>query len=162
MNVLFLCTGNSARSLIAEAVLNARYQGIHRAFSAGSRPAGEPHPVAIRTLEAAGYVTANLRSKSWDEYSVEGAVLLDVVITLCDGAAAGPAPAPRPSPRRSTRRPRPRRSPEGRSRTSSRASTRPSTRCFAARTRRGSPWPSSKRTGSSSSRSTGRFVQTRS
>ena len=92
MNVLFLCTGNSARSLIAEAVLNARNRGMHRAFSAGSRPAGEPHPVAIRTLERRGYVTANLRSKSWDEFSVEGAVLLDVVITLCDSAAAEECP----------------------------------------------------------------------
>jgi protein-tyrosine-phosphatase len=66
LNVLFLCTGNSARSLIAEAVLNARSAGIHKAFSAGSRPTGKPHPVSIRTLERAGYETAQLRSKSWE------------------------------------------------------------------------------------------------
>lgn len=92
MNVLFLCTGNSARSLIAEAVLNARSAGLHRAFSAGSRPTGKPHPLAIRTLESAGYETANLRSKSWDEFSADSAVHLDVVITLCDSAAAEQCP----------------------------------------------------------------------
>lgn len=92
MNVLFLCTGNSARSLIAEAVLNARSRGVHRVFSAGSRPANKPHPVAIRTLEGAGYATANLRSKSWGEYSEDGVENLDVVITLGDSAAAEECP----------------------------------------------------------------------
>jgi protein-tyrosine-phosphatase len=92
LNVLFLCTGNSARSLIAEAVLNAHSGGVHRAFSAGSRPAGKPHPVAIQTLAEAGYATANLWSKSWGEYSEEGAENLDVVITLCDSAAAEECP----------------------------------------------------------------------
>lgn len=91
-NVLFLCTGNSARSLLAEAVLNARDDGRFRAFSAGSRPRGEPHPVAIETLKEAGYETAALRSKSWDEFSGDGAPALHIVITLCDSAVAEACP----------------------------------------------------------------------
>lgn len=88
LNVLFICTGNSARSLMAEAVLNARSGGCHMAFSAGSHPTGEPNPVAIRTLEAAGYDASGLRSKSWDEFSGAAAATPDLVITLCDSAAA--------------------------------------------------------------------------
>lgn len=92
MNVLFLCTGNSARSLIAEAVLNRRSDGIFKGFSAGSRPKGRAHPVAIETLENAGYDTARLRSKSWDEFAGDAAVPLDWVITLCDSAVAEACP----------------------------------------------------------------------
>lgn len=92
MKVLFICTGNSARSLIAEAVLNQRGGGRFDAFSAGSRPTGIPNPVAMQTLVAAGYETSGLRSKSWDEFSREGAVRPDLVITLCDSAAAEPCP----------------------------------------------------------------------
>jgi arsenate reductase len=92
LNVLFLCTGNSARSLIAEAVLNAKGAGTHQAFSAGSRPTGTPNPVAMSTLARAGYETADLRSKSWDEFSTAGAASPDVVITLCDSAAADQCP----------------------------------------------------------------------
>ena len=98
-NVLFICTGNSARSLIAEAVLNARSAGEYRAFSAGSRSTGQPNPLAIRTLEKAGYETADLHSKSWDEFSVAGAVRPDVVVTLCDSAAAEECPAWSGSPK---------------------------------------------------------------
>jgi len=77
---------------MAEAVLNARSRGTHSAFSAGSRPSGQPHPVAVSTLERAGYATANLRSKSWEVFSKNGAENLDVVITLCDRAAAEECP----------------------------------------------------------------------
>ena len=91
-NVLFLCTGNSARSLIAEAVLNDRARGRFQAFSAGSRPTGEAHPVAIEALDAAGYATAQLRSKSWDEFTADDAKPLDLVITLCDAAASEACP----------------------------------------------------------------------
>jgi arsenate reductase len=92
LKVLFLCTGNSARSLMAEAVMNAQSAGVNRAFSAGSRPKGAPHPTAIQVLERAGYETANLRSKSWDEFSTDSEQRLDVVITLCDSAAAEQCP----------------------------------------------------------------------
>lgn len=91
-NVLFLCTGNSARSLIAEAVLNERGRGRFKAYSAGSHPRGTAHPVALETLESAGYQTRALRSKSWDEFAREGAVRLEYVITLCDSAAAEACP----------------------------------------------------------------------
>lgn len=73
--------------------MNKRYIGNDRAFSAGSRPTGEPHPDAIRILERAGYATAGLRSKSWDEFSAAGAVQPDIVITLCNSAAAEECPA---------------------------------------------------------------------
>lgn len=92
MNVLFICTGNSARSLIAEAVYNARCAAENRAFSAGSRPTGRPNPIAIRTLERAGYETATLRSKNWNEFSSAGAFRPDLVVTLCDSAAAEECP----------------------------------------------------------------------
>ena len=91
-NLLFLCTGNSARSLVAEAVLNDRGAGRFRASSAGSQPRGEAHPVAIETLNEAGYETQSLRSKSWDEFADDAAPALDIVITLCDSAASEVCP----------------------------------------------------------------------
>ena len=86
-NVLFLCTGNSARSILAEALLNKHGAGRFRAFSAGSLPNGEVHPMTIRTLEKAGLATDGLRSKSWDEFAVAGAPDLDFIFTVCDNAA---------------------------------------------------------------------------
>ena len=86
-NVLFLCTGNSARSTIAEALLNKMGQGRFRAFSAGSFPKGEVHPTALHVLETAGLPTDGLRSKSWDEFAVPGAPELDFIFTVCDNAA---------------------------------------------------------------------------
>ena len=86
-NVLFLCTGNSARSIIAEALLNQHGEGRFLAFSAGSFPKGEVHPMAVRTLEKAGLPTQSLRSKSWDEFAADGAPELDFIFTVCDNAA---------------------------------------------------------------------------
>ncbi len=91
-NVLFLCTGNSARSLMAEAILNRLGQGQFRAFSAGSHPKGEVNPYALTALEKAGFSTEGLRSKSWDEYAGSGAPALDFVFTLCDSAAGETCP----------------------------------------------------------------------
>jgi protein-tyrosine-phosphatase len=99
MNILFLCTGNSARSLIAEAVLNRRAKGRMTAFSAGSQPRGTPHPVALETLAAAGFETATLSSKSWDQFTGDDAIAVDVVITLCDAAAAESCPIWNGAPR---------------------------------------------------------------
>lgn len=91
-NVLFLCTGNSARSLIAEALLNRAGAGRYRAFSAGSWPKGEPHPAAIALLEEQGLDTAGLRSKSWDEFAGPDAPPMDLIITVCDSAAGETCP----------------------------------------------------------------------
>jgi arsenate reductase len=92
MDVLFLCTGNSARSILAEALLNARAEGRLRAHSAGSHPKGEVHPLALEVLKTCEIDTAGLRSKSWDEFAAEGAPHMDVVITVCDQAAAESCP----------------------------------------------------------------------
>ena len=86
-NVLFLCTGNSARSIMAEAIMNRKGAPTFRAFSAGSHPSGKVRPEALRQIEAAGLNAAGARSKSWDEFSVPGAPHLDFVFTVCDNAA---------------------------------------------------------------------------
>jgi arsenate reductase len=91
-NVLFLCTGNSARSILAEAVLNRLGVGRFRAFSAGSFPKGEVHPYAIQLLERQSYPTAHLRSKSWNEFAGPAAEPLDFVFTVCDNAAGEVCP----------------------------------------------------------------------
>ena len=86
-NVLFLCTGNSARSILAEAILNKEGAGRFRAFSAGSFPKGEVHPAALNLLRELSYPTEGYRSKSWDEFAAEGAPPLDFIFTVCDSAA---------------------------------------------------------------------------
>ncbi len=91
-NVLFLCTGNSARSVLAEAILNKIGAGKFRSFSAGSRPKGQVHPETIRLLQSLGYYTAGFRSKSWDEFTAPGAPQFDFVFTVCDNAAAESCP----------------------------------------------------------------------
>lgn len=92
MNLLILCTGNSARSILAEALLNSRAQGRIQAYSAGSHPKGDVHPLALEVLRTCDIPVAGLRSKSWDEFAVEGAPNMDVVITVCDQAAAETCP----------------------------------------------------------------------
>ena len=91
-NALFLCTGNSARSILAEALLGRCGAGRFRAFSAGSHPKPEPHPLALAELRERGYDVTGLRSKSWDEFAEPGAPPLDFVFTVCDRAAGESCP----------------------------------------------------------------------
>ena len=91
-NILFLCTGNSARSVMAEAYMNHAGDGEWQAFSAGSKPVGAPNPFAISTLKDRGIDPGAPRSKSWDEFSGDGAPVMDVVVTVCDSAASETCP----------------------------------------------------------------------
>jgi arsenate reductase len=91
-NVLFLCTGNSARSILAESILRKDGSGRFRAFSAGSQPKGAVNPVALRVLASLDYPTDGLRSKSWQEFSAPDAPVMDFVFTVCDSAAGESCP----------------------------------------------------------------------
>jgi len=92
-NVLFLCTGNSARSVMAEKIIERFGRGRFRGFSAGSRPKGKVNPLAIQILRRNNYVTDDLRSKDWSEFAEPGAPQMDFVFTVCDNAAAEECPA---------------------------------------------------------------------
>jgi arsenate reductase len=91
-NILFLCTGNSARSILGEAIANSVGQGKLVGYSAGSHPKGEVHPLAIELLEQMHLPTVGLRSKSWDEFATPGAPAMDFIFTVCDNAAGEACP----------------------------------------------------------------------
>src|SRR5690606_3551108 len=91
-NVLFLCTGNSARSILAESILTKDGAGRFRAFSAGSQPEGEVNPFALKVLGSFEYPTEAFRSKSWEEFAQPGAPVMDFVFTVCDNAAGEACP----------------------------------------------------------------------
>jgi arsenate reductase len=91
-NVLFLCTGNTARSILAEGILRKDGAGGFNAFSAGSQPKGVVNPLAVKVLESFGYPTDGMRSKSWDEFALPGAPKMDFVFTVCDSAAGESCP----------------------------------------------------------------------
>lgn len=91
-NVLFICTGNSARSILAEALLNTMGRGQFRGHSAGSHPKGAVHPMALQALQALGIPTQGLRSKGWEEFARPGAPVMDFVFTVCDQAAGEVCP----------------------------------------------------------------------
>ncbi|MBO6784235.1 MAG: arsenate reductase ArsC [Alphaproteobacteria bacterium] len=91
-NVLFLCTGNSARSIIGEAIMNRAGAGRFRAYSAGSQPAGTVNPNAIKLLKSLNHPTDGFRSKNWDEFAADGAPKMDFVFTVCDQAASESCP----------------------------------------------------------------------
>lgn len=91
-NVLFLCTGNSARSILGEALMNKMGGGRFRAYSAGSQPKGEVHPMSLEVLDSFGYPTDSLRSKNWSEFTKPGAPEFDFIFTVCDNAAGESCP----------------------------------------------------------------------
>jgi len=91
-HVLFLCTGNSARSILAESLLNKLGEGRFRAYSAGSFPKGQVHPMALEILSSMGFPTEGLRSKSWEEFARPGAPDIDFIFTVCDNAAGETCP----------------------------------------------------------------------